>query len=176
VDAEGVEEGGDLAGAQVSGDADEDTGAGDEAPRPDPRTTPDDEPGLEGRPDSQPHGGGTLPESDALPEDDPHSEQPPETVPLLRHRRLPSGNDPRGHGTGRDRHRAGFGRMEPPPGRRDPGYRRADAVPQGQEVRVGGRDGTGDLTSGRGTGQSDVSTALYWVEGGVAARLILGLD
>ena len=78
VDAEGVEEGGDLAGAQVSGDADEDTGAGDEAPRPDPRTTPDDEPGLEGRPDSQPHGGGTLPESDALPEDDPHSEQPPE--------------------------------------------------------------------------------------------------
>ena len=77
-DPEGVEEAGDLTADQRSGDADEDTGATDEASRPDPRTTPDDEPGLEGRPDSQPHDGGTLPASDALPEDDPHSEQLPE--------------------------------------------------------------------------------------------------
>ena len=76
-DPEGVEEAGDLAGAQLSADADEDTGAADEASRPDPRTTPEDEPDLEGGPDSQPHGG-TLPESDALPEDDPDSERPPE--------------------------------------------------------------------------------------------------
>ena len=34
-----------------------------------------------------------------------------------------------------------YRRVEPPPGRRDPRHRGADALPQGQEVRAGGRGG-----------------------------------
>ncbi|MDE2794091.1 MAG: sigma 54-interacting transcriptional regulator [Gemmatimonadota bacterium] len=76
-DAERVDEAGDLAGRQGSAYADEDTDPVDEELRTDARTPPDDEAGLEGGPDSQ-AADETLPEVDALPEDDPDSEQPSE--------------------------------------------------------------------------------------------------
>ena len=76
--AERVEEAIDLESATGEGDAGEDTDPVDEARRTEARTPPDDEPRLEGEPDSQPDSG-THPEADALPEDDPDSGRPTET-------------------------------------------------------------------------------------------------
>ena len=76
-DATRVEEAIDLEDATGEGDAGEDTDPVHEAGRTDPHATPDDDPGMVGRPDSQPDDE-TLSEVDALADDEPDPARPPE--------------------------------------------------------------------------------------------------